>query len=39
MKLAVFDLDGTLLKTGDVDARCYTRSVVEVFGIENPSND
>ena len=39
MKLAVFDLDGTLLNTGDVDRRCYVQSVVEVFGITGASTD
>ena len=39
MKLAVFDLDGTLLQTGDVDRRCYVQSIVEVFGITGASTD
>jgi phosphoglycolate phosphatase-like HAD superfamily hydrolase len=39
MKLAVFDLDGTLLQTGDVDRRCYVQSIAEVFGIRGASTD
>jgi phosphoglycolate phosphatase-like HAD superfamily hydrolase len=39
MKLALFDLDGTLLRTGDVDRRCYVQSIVEVFGITGASTD
>lgn len=39
MKLAVFDLDNTLLQTGDVDRRCYSQSVADVFGIFDASTD
>jgi phosphoglycolate phosphatase-like HAD superfamily hydrolase len=39
MKLAVFDLDGTLLATSGVDDDCYVRAVRDVFGIEGISTD
>jgi phosphoglycolate phosphatase-like HAD superfamily hydrolase len=34
VNLAIFDLDGTLTNTNDVDALCYVRAVDEEFGID-----
>jgi phosphoglycolate phosphatase-like HAD superfamily hydrolase len=34
MNLAIFDLDGTLTNTNDIDALCYVRAVDEEFGID-----
>lgn len=34
MNLAVFDVDGTLTNTNDVDALCYVRAVEDEFGID-----
>jgi phosphoglycolate phosphatase-like HAD superfamily hydrolase len=34
MNLAIFDVDGTLTNTNDIDALCYVRAVDEEFGID-----
>jgi phosphoglycolate phosphatase-like HAD superfamily hydrolase len=34
MKLVVFDVDGTLTNTNEVDALCFVRTVTEVLGID-----
>ncbi len=39
MKLVIFDIDGTLLDSTDVDAECYVRSIADVFGIAGMSDD
>jgi beta-phosphoglucomutase-like phosphatase (HAD superfamily) len=39
MNLAIFDLDGTLTKTNEVDALCYVRAVDEEFGIDATGMD
>jgi phosphoglycolate phosphatase-like HAD superfamily hydrolase len=39
MKLAVFDLDGTLLQTSGVDDECYAAALRDVFGIQEMSTD
>lgn len=36
--VVVFDIDGTLTDTMDVDVECYNRAVLEVIGVEIPSN-
>lgn len=33
-KLALFDIDGTLVNSNEVDAICYVRSVQEEFGLD-----
>ena len=33
-RLAVFDIDGTLTDTNDVDGECYRRAVAEVLSVE-----
>ena len=35
MKLVVFDIDGTLANTSDVDTDCFADAVTEVFEIQN----
>jgi len=39
MNLAIFDLDGTLTQTNEVDALCYVRAVDEEFGIDATGMD
>lgn len=39
MKLALFDLDGTLALTNEVDGRCYLAAFREVLGIESIDGD
>jgi phosphoglycolate phosphatase-like HAD superfamily hydrolase len=39
MNLALFDIDGTLLRSTAVDDHCYARAVTEVFGIAGFSTD
>jgi phosphoglycolate phosphatase-like HAD superfamily hydrolase len=34
-KLALFDIDGTLIDSGAVDAECFVRSLEDAFGIRN----
>ncbi len=34
MHLVMFDIDGTLTATGDVDGRCYAQAVAEALGID-----
>ncbi|MFO0873959.1 MAG: haloacid dehalogenase-like hydrolase [Phycisphaerales bacterium] len=38
-RLAIFDLDGTLMQTSAVDDDCYARAMAEVFGIVGMSTD
>ncbi len=35
MKLAIFDIDGTLTKTNDVDSQCFVKAFALEFGIED----
>jgi phosphoglycolate phosphatase-like HAD superfamily hydrolase len=35
MKLAIFDIDGTLTKTNDVDTQCFVKAFALEFGIED----
>jgi phosphoglycolate phosphatase-like HAD superfamily hydrolase/protein-L-isoaspartate O-methyltransferase len=39
MKLAIFDIDGTLTKTNDVDTQCFVKAFALEFGIENINTD
>ncbi len=39
MKLVVFDLDGTLTRTSQVDGECYSHAVIDVLGIEELNSD
>ena len=39
MKLAVFDVDGTLTDTNDVDARCFVRALERAFDVADGSSD
>jgi phosphoglycolate phosphatase-like HAD superfamily hydrolase len=39
MKLAVFDIDGTLVQTTRVDDSCFVRAFRDVFGIEDIDTD
>lgn len=39
MNLALFDLDGTLLQTAEVDEQCFAQAVADVFGIHGISTD
>jgi len=39
MNLAIFDIDGTLTRTKDVDEQCYARAVCEVAGISGMRED
>lgn len=39
MKLALFDLDGTLALTNSVDGRCYLAAFREVLGIDSVDDD
>ncbi|MBI4831043.1 MAG: HAD family phosphatase [Candidatus Lindowbacteria bacterium] len=34
-KLAIFDIDGTLVNSTEVDAECFVRSITEEFGIHD----
>lgn len=38
-RLAIFDVDGTLLRTSGVDDECYIQAMDEVFGIRGMSTD
>jgi len=38
-KLIVFDLDGTLARTNDVDRECYAQALLETLGMEGLSTD
>ena len=38
-QLAIFDIDGTLTQTNEVDEACFREAVAEVFRIENVSTD
>ncbi len=38
-RLAIFDVDGTLLRTSGVDDECYVQAMDEVFGIRGMSTD
>jgi beta-phosphoglucomutase-like phosphatase (HAD superfamily) len=33
MNLLIFDVDGTLTATNEVDTRCFARAFLETFGI------
>ena len=35
MKYIIFDIDGTLTDTTEVDDRCYTRAIEDVFGFSS----
>jgi phosphoglycolate phosphatase-like HAD superfamily hydrolase len=39
MNLVVFDLDGTLASTFDVDEECFVRALIESLGIESPNTN
>lgn len=39
VRLAIFDLDGTLMQTSAVDDDCYARAIADVFGITGMSSD
>lgn len=39
MKLAIFDIDGTLVQSCGADDECYLRALDEVFGIRDVSTD
>ena len=39
MRLAVFDIDGTLTNTNDVDSRCFATAFAEKLGIPNLDTD
>lgn len=39
MKLVIFDLDGTLTDTNQVDARCYVAALAQVFGLAEVNED
>jgi phosphoglycolate phosphatase-like HAD superfamily hydrolase len=39
MALVMFDIDGTLTKTAKVDAQCFVRSFMDVFGIADFDTD
>lgn len=39
MKLAIFDIDGTLTKTNDVDTQCFVKAFALEFGIEDINTD
>ena len=39
MDLAIFDVDGTLTATNDVDSECFVQAVADVFGILNLDTD
>ncbi|MCX6348325.1 MAG: haloacid dehalogenase-like hydrolase [Candidatus Aureabacteria bacterium] len=39
MKLIVFDVDGTLTRTVEVDADCYVRAFADIFGIRGIDTD
>lgn len=35
MNLIIFDIDGTLTQTNDVDSKCFTRAIKETLGIKD----
>ena len=39
MNLAVFDIDGTLLRSVELDDTCFVRALAEVLGIEGIASD
>ena len=39
MKLAIFDVDGTLTDTNDVDSQCFVDALAEEFGIRDIDSD
>lgn len=39
MKLAIFDIDGTLTNTNDVDGECFVQAFAEVHGITDIDTD
>jgi phosphoglycolate phosphatase-like HAD superfamily hydrolase len=39
MKLAIFDVDGTLTLTNAVDGRCFLQALREVLGVADPDAD
>ena len=39
MKLLIFDIDGTLTDTNEVDTECYTNAFQDEFGVELTSTD
>ncbi len=39
MNLAVFDIDGTLLRSVELDDTCFVRALAEVLGIEGVASD
>ena len=34
MKLVIFDIDGTLTQTNEVDSRCFIEALQHVLGVE-----
>jgi phosphoglycolate phosphatase-like HAD superfamily hydrolase len=38
-KLVIFDIDGTLIDSNEVDGICFIRSIQEEFQVENINND
>ena len=36
MRMAIFDVDGTLTNTNDIDLRCYVRALKDTFAIDAP---
>jgi phosphoglycolate phosphatase-like HAD superfamily hydrolase len=38
MRIAVFDIDGTLTDTNDIDVECYEAAVLSEIGLEVPSD-
>lgn len=39
MRLVIFDIDGTLTETTDVDAECYVHALADVFGFAEVDTD
>ena len=39
MKLAIFDIDGTLTQTNDIDTQCYVKAFAEEFDITGINTD
>jgi phosphoglycolate phosphatase-like HAD superfamily hydrolase len=39
MNLAVFDIDGTLTRTNEVDGRCFEQALADSYGITGIDND
>ena len=38
-QLVIFDIDGTLTETAEVDAECYVRALTELFGFASVNTD